>query len=243
MLENKDEILEGAKNWFRETIVENHAKNALKLVDASQFIINPFLAVYLANFLTGNSSNESIAKALVYARVLGTSINTSFGQNIQKFISEVLDGFGSTTSGIDIEFIDQIDQRKKYCQLKAGPNTINKDDVETIAGHFKAVKNLARTNSIQLSFDDMVVGLVYGEDSELSAHYKRISKDYDYPVYAAREFWYRLTGDNDFYEDLIGAIGSVAKETDHSHTLNEIISLLSKEEQIINLSKADTNQT
>jgi hypothetical protein len=98
MLENKEEILESAKNWFRETIVENHAKNALKLVDASKFNINPFLAVYLANFLTGNSSKESIAKALVYARVLGTSINTSFGQNIQKFTSEVLDGFGSTTS-------------------------------------------------------------------------------------------------------------------------------------------------
>jgi hypothetical protein len=243
MLENKDEILESAKNWFRETIVENHAKNALKLVDASQFIINPFLAVYLANFLTGNSSNESIAKVLVYARVLGTSINTSFGQNIQKFTSEVLDGFGSTTSGIDIEFIDQVDQRRKYCQLKAGPNTINKDDVETIAGHFKAVKNLARTNSIQISFDDMVVGLIYGEVSELSSHYKRITKDYDYPVYAAREFWYRLTGDNDFYEDLISSIGSVAIEADYSHKLDEIIDLLSKNEQIIHLSQANITQT
>jgi len=243
MLENKNAILESAKNWFRETIVENHTKNALKLVDVSEFIINPFLAVYLANFLTGNSSKESIAKALVYPRLLGTSINTSFGQNIQKFISEVLDGFGSTTSGIDIEFIDQIDKRKKYCQLKAGPNTINKDDVETIAGHFKAVKNLARTNSIQISFDDMVVGLVYGENSELSSHYKRITKDYDYPVYAAHEFWHRLTGDDDFYEDLISAIGSVAEETDHSQTLNEIISLLSKEDKIVNISQANTNQT
>ena len=32
-----------------------------------------------------------------------------------------------------------IDGEKKYCQLKSGPDTINKDDVETIAGHFKSV--------------------------------------------------------------------------------------------------------
>jgi hypothetical protein len=89
----------------------------------------------------------------------------------------------------------------------------------------------------------MVVGLVYGENSELSSHYKRITKDYDYPVYAAHEFWHRLTGDDDFYEDLISAIGSVAEETDHSQTLNEIISLLSKEDKIVNISQANTNQT
>ena len=39
MLENKDEVLEDAKKWFRETIVDNYAKNAVKLVDASQFVI------------------------------------------------------------------------------------------------------------------------------------------------------------------------------------------------------------
>tara|TARA_R110001592_G_scaffold53528_1_gene164106 strand:+ start:418 stop:663 length:246 start_codon:yes stop_codon:yes gene_type:complete len=79
---------------------------------------------------------------------------------IQKLISELFEGFGSTTPGIDIEFIDSIDGRKKYCQLKSGPNTINHDDVETIFGHFKGTINLARTNNLNIGINDMIVGVI-----------------------------------------------------------------------------------
>src|SRR5699024_12715573 len=82
------------------------------------FNLNPILYKYKASFLTGNDDPKSIAKALVYARALGPSINTTFGNKLQKFCSEVLEGFGSTTSGIDIEFIDKLDGRRKYCQIK-----------------------------------------------------------------------------------------------------------------------------
>ena len=130
-MNNKDKqyILNKAKDFFKEVIVENHKKNTQKL-KLKDFNINPFLVKYLANYLTGSSNPEDIAKALVYPRVLGTSINTSFGTNLQKFCTTTLEGFSSTTSGIDIEFIDHIDGRKKYCQIKAGPNTINKDDIK-----------------------------------------------------------------------------------------------------------------
>lgn len=57
---------------------------------------------------------------IIEARSLGTSINTSFGTNLQKFCSDILSGYASTTSGIDIEFIDFIDGKRKYCQIKAG---------------------------------------------------------------------------------------------------------------------------
>lgn len=107
---NQDEkniILEKAQLWFKKSIAENHIKNTIKLIKPSEFDINPFLAVYLANFLTGEAKPADIAKALIYPRVLGTSITTSFGTNIQKFTNEVLSSYGSTTSGIDIEFIDR----------------------------------------------------------------------------------------------------------------------------------------
>ena len=100
-----------------------------------------FLYKYLAKFLTGNDDAESIAKALIYPRILGSSITTSFGMQVQKQITTLFPGFGSTTSGIDIEFVDAIDGRKKYCQLKAGPNTINKDDIKTVVDHFKSIRN------------------------------------------------------------------------------------------------------
>lgn len=233
----KQEILDKSKQWFRETLAANHMRNAQKLTNPQEFNINPFLAIYLANFLTGNSSPESIAKALIYPRVLGTSITTSFGTNIQKFTSEVLSSFGSTTSGIDIEFIDQIDGHRKYCQLKSGPNNINKDDVETIAGHFKSVLNLSRTNNLRLSIDDLLVGVIYGIPADLSGHYRRITEQYHYPVMVGQAFWQRLTGDAQFYTDLIRSMGEVATEADFTTQLNQIIIELARSPEVIALSE------
>jgi len=233
----KNEILEKAKVWFKESIAQNHIKNTLKLSDIKAFNVNPFLLTYLSNFLEGNHDPKSIAKALVYPRVLGTSINTSFGTNIQKFTSSVLSSYGSTTAGIDIEFTDMIDGEKKYCQLKSGPDTINKDDVETIAGHFKSVINLARTNGQKLGFDNFIVGIIYGEDADLNAHYKRISSQYHYDIVIGEDFWHRLTGDKEFYRDLIKAIGEVAIQADFKQDLDEVIDTLSKSDYIQNLSQ------
>jgi len=189
----------------------------------------------LSNFLQGNHEPKSIAKALIYPRVLGTSINTSFGTNIQKFTSCVLSSFGSTTSGIDIEFIDMIDGEKKYCQLKSGPDTINKDDVETIANHFKDVINLARTNGEKLGFNNLIVGIIYGEEENINAHYRRISTQYHYDIIVGEDFWHRLTGDKDFYADLIKAIGEVAIQADFKQDLENVIDELSKSQYIQSL--------
>lgn len=221
------QIIEKAKNFFKDEIVPSHKANTLKLTKLKQFNLNPFLDKYKASFLTGNDDPESIARALIYPRVLGTSINTIFGDRLQKFCSEVLEGFASTTSGIDIEFIDKVDGRKKYCQIKAGPNTINKDDIETIKGHFQGVKNLARTNKLSISLDDLVVGVFYGTPEDLSNHYKTINKEY--PVIVGQEFWYRLTGEIDFYQKLTDAIGDVASEVDGSEMIEDVIKTLAKE--------------
>lgn len=107
---------------------------------------------YLAAFLCGDTEPDSLAKALVYPRILGTSLNTSFGQNVQIFISQLQDvvGGASGIDGIDIEFVDAIDGRRKYCQCKAGPQTINKDDIATVLGHFKYLMNKSRLDRMGL---------------------------------------------------------------------------------------------
>jgi len=221
-------ILEKAKAFFKNEIVESHitvgCKNASQL---KNYNVNPFLFKYLANFLKGDDKARSIAEALVLPRVLGSSISTSFGMKIQKLISELFEGFGSTTPGIDIEFIDAIDGRKKYCQIKSGPNTINFDDVTTIFNHFTGTINLARTNNLNIGINDMVVGVIYGEVSELSSHYKKINEKY--PVIIGQDFWHRLTGKKDFYFDLIDAVGEVALEVDGTKVLAQTIDALSKE--------------
>ncbi|MBC3845903.1 restriction endonuclease [Winogradskyella echinorum] len=221
-------LLEKAKQFFRDEIVESHITRACaKAGKLSNYNVNPFLFKYLANFLKGNDDPRSIAEALVLPRVLGSSINTSFGMRIQKLISELFEGFGSTTPGIDIEFIDAIDGSKKYCQLKSGPNTINHDDVETIFGHFQGTINLGRTNNLNIGINDMIVGVIYGEEIELSSHYKRINERY--PVIIGKSFWHRLTGKDDFYFELIDAVGDVALEVDGTKVLEETIDALSIE--------------
>lgn len=234
--EEKELILDKAKSWFENVIAKNHISNTKKLVKAKNFKINPFLVTYLANFLTGNSSSISIAKALILPRVLGTSITTSFGQNMQNFTSEVLSAYGSTTSGIDIEFIDQIDNNKLYCQLKLGPDTINKDDVETIVGHFNGIARLARTNRLPIANHHLVVGVLNGEPSFLNGNYKKIISEFNYPVFVGAEFWHRLTGDEYFYFDLVKALSHVAINSDFSSELENVISELSSDPEIIKLS-------
>ena len=81
-------LIEKAKIWFRDTMFSKHIANTLKLADPKEFDANPFLAPYLAVFLTGELTPESVARVLTLPRVLGSSINTSFGTNMQKFISE-----------------------------------------------------------------------------------------------------------------------------------------------------------
>lgn len=208
---DKKAIIEKGKQYFRDTIIPNHLKNltGLKLKD---FNINPFLINYLASFLCGNTQPESLAKALVYPRILGTSLNTSFGQNIQIFISGLKEvtGGASGIDGIDIEFIDAVDGRKKYCQCKAGPQTINKDDIATILGHFKHLLQKSRLDKMNLQLDDLIVGVLYGEKENLSANYRAINAHY--PVLCGADFWERLTGDNNFYNRLAKAFGEVVEE-------------------------------
>ena len=228
--QQKKQIIESGKTYFREIIIPNHIKG-LRALELKKFKFNPFLVNYLAAFLCGNTEPESLAKALVYPRILGTSINTSFGQNIQIFISQLAEvaGCASGIDGIDIEFEDALDGRKKYCQCKAGPQTINKDDVATILGHFKHLNNKARLDRLSIQIDDMIVGVLYGEEDDLSGHYKIINSHY--PVYCGAEFWEHLTGDKQFYHRLAKAFGEVVEEDniDGSHMILAKIKEIAKE--------------
>ena len=209
--DQKNSIIESGKEYFRAILIPYHLNN-LNRLKLNSFNVNPLTINYLAAFLCGNTKPEALAKALVYPRILGTSINTSFGQNIQIFISKLaeLTGSASGIPGIDIEFIDAIDGRKKYCQCKAGPQTINKDDIATILGHFKELIGKARLDRLPIQLDDLIVGVLYGEHEDLSANYRTIGALYN--VYSGPEFWERITGDCKFYYRLAKAFGEVVEE-------------------------------
>jgi Type II restriction endonuclease EcoO109I len=222
-------LLQQARTWFSTVIMENHRSNSQKLVNLNEFQINPFLHNYLAAFLTGEVTPQSLARVLILPRVLGTSISTSFGTAIQKFTTEVLsDVFGSTTDGIDVEFIDALTGQKTYAQVKLGPNTLNKDDVGSIHGHFSKAKRLARTNNAKIGEACLAVGVLYGQESDLSGHYKALRDQHRYEVYVGADFWHRLTGANDFYQQLIAAFADVAIKANGKALLKDVEDQLAK---------------
>lgn len=231
--EEKLEILEKAKAWFRE-FGEVHVKNAVKLKRLRDFKYNPFLLSYLSYFHSGNCSPESIAKVLIYPRVLGTSINTSFGDAVQRMTHVLLDGYASALDGMDIEFIDMRDGRRKYAQLKSGPITINFDDVAPMVAKFTAILNRARINRLAITNQDLLVGVVYGERNEIHGGYRKIEESYE--VLVGKEFWTALTGDENFYYDLIDAVAEIAFETNGKQLLENTIATLAADPSIIELS-------
>jgi hypothetical protein len=199
------QLLNIVKEYFNKNIFESHKQNALhKHSKLNSYKINPILVKYLSKVLDDDFTPLGIAKALYYPRVLGTSINTTFGTRIQNMFVDLNLASGSLIKGMDIEFIDKIDGRKKWCQLKSGPNTINSEDVNPLLKKFSTVLNLARTNSINLNNNDLILGVLYGEKEQLSQHYRKI--DEKHPVIIGKDFWHRLTGYPNFYSKLVSEL-------------------------------------
>jgi Type II restriction endonuclease EcoO109I len=201
------ELLKKIVIYFEKNIFEKHINSALNNHSKlKSYNINPIVVKYLSKVLDNKYSPEGIAMALFYPRVLGTSINTSFGTQIQNMFVELEIASGSMIKGMDIEFLDKIDKRKKWCQLKSGPNTINSEDVKPLIKKFTDTINLARTNKGLKSINnsDFIVGVLYGETSELSMHYKSIDKSH--PVLVGRNFWHHITGFPKFYDKLVLAL-------------------------------------
>ncbi len=238
MSENQEleQVLGRAQLWFKEKIVIPHYKNTEKLVHSKEFNINVFLVRYLSHFLTGSITPTGVARALVLPRALGPSITTTFGTQIQSFIVEVIAGaFGSVSSGIDIEFIDKVDGRRKYLQAKLGPNTINKDDVDSIAGHFKDIYNRAKLNKVDVLLGDLAIGVMYGSHEDVNNWYQKLENEKNFSLYVGSEFWERLTGYPDFMSRLEAAFWSVLEDVEVTDLLETVIEQLAKDPAIIEL--------
>lgn len=203
---NESELIGKMRDYFEREIVQKHQENLLnKHSKLSSYQANPILVKYLSQLIESEITEEGVAKALFYPRALGTSITGSFGSKFQKMLVDLELVNGSLIQGMDVEYIDRVDGRRKYCQLKAGPNTINSKDVNPMLEEFDTVVHLARANSSKdFSNNDLVVGVLYGDREQLSSHYLKI--DQRYPVLIGADFWHRVTGFPHFYASLIAAI-------------------------------------
>lgn len=243
-MENRTEkeLLIEIVDYFNTYIFENHINAALKVHSKlKSYNINPIVVKYLSQILEGNYNPVGVAKALYYPRVLGTSINTSFGTRIQNMFVDLKIAKGSLIKGMDIEFIDKIDNRQKWCQLKSGPNTINSEDVKPLIKKFTDTINLARTNKAfkNINNTDFIVGVLYGEQTELSMHYKVIDKTH--PVIIGEDFWHRITGFPSFYNGLVDNLQELINNIDTQDLINKGVEELAKEierSQLFDFSKS-----
>ncbi|MFK7749826.1 MAG: PmeII family type II restriction endonuclease [Kordia sp.] len=225
---NESKLIEIITGYFKVKIFDNHKVNSIKTHSKlKSYKINPIVVKYLSKILENDFSPIGIAKALYYPRVLGTSINTSFGTRIQNMFVKLNLAEGSLIKGMDIEFVDKIDGRKKWCQLKSGPNTINSEDVKPLIRKFTTVTNLARTNAMNLNNSDLILGVLYGEEDQLSQHYKKI--DEQFPVIIGKEFWHRITGYPDFYTKLVTNLDTMILNIDTEDFFKEGYMTLAKE--------------
>lgn len=208
-------------DYFNQNLFEKHIVSSLeKNSKLKTYNINPILVKYLSKVLVDNYTAEGVAKALYYPRVLGTSINTSFGTQIQNMFVDLQIAEPSLIKGMDIEFIDKIENRKKWCQLKSGPNTINSEDVKPLIKKFTDTINLARTNKAMKNIrnTDFIVGVLYGNSSELSMHYKRINEIH--PVLIGQDFWHRITGFETIYSYLVDSLHESILTLDTKNFIN-----------------------
>jgi hypothetical protein len=226
----KKVLIKKIVDYFEVNIFNNHIEASLNIHSKlKNYNINPIVVKYLSKVLEDKYTPDGVAKALFYPRVLGTSINTSFGTRIQNMFVELEIAEGSKIKGMDIEFIDKTDKRKKWCQLKSGPNTINSEDVQPLIKKFTTTIQLARTNKALkgISNNDFIVGVLYGEESELSMHYKEINKTH--PVIIGKDFWHRVTGFPNFYTGLVTELQICINSLDTKDLINKGCKELSKE--------------
>jgi hypothetical protein len=230
------QLLDAAADWFRDTIIVKHKQGAREFLRESRLNINPFTVHYLAKVVGTGADPLSIARALLYPRILGTSINTSFGTNFQKFItSQFANAEGSVVEGMDIEFVDHLDGRRKFSQIKLGVETINHDDVKTIVDKFKHLLRFARTNGLEVRQEDLIVGVLTGQEGALNNNYRKIRAD-GWRIEVGGGFWERLTGEPRTMDLLVESMRLAAVNYVDDGWLDDLVLELSRKPFIVQLS-------
>ncbi len=222
-------ILEFLRTEFA-SVIKSKLTKGHKL---KNFKINPFVLTALSSGILGEQTPKNMAKALLYPRVLGTSISTTFGECMQRLCTKYLGASPSAIQGMDIEFIDKVTDKKVYMQLKSGPNNINAGDVEPVVSKMNKAYRLFQKNGIG-EMPVFAIGILYGTIDDISGHYKNIQASTvgaqpNIPIYIGQDFWYRITGNSNFYSQMMHLFIELFEQEDYSVLLQEDLVSLQNE--------------
>src|SRR3990172_7282482 len=170
-----DERIEGIIRKQFGAISEQKYK-AIDSIQIEEMDFNPFLLKIL-----GFETPEEIAEFMIAQRFERSPV-TSYGARIQSIAKEITER-GTGVEGADI--CKERDGHRYYIQMKAGPNTVNKDISSEIN---KLLKSAIRRNSGSVA----LLGMTYGKRERVSSVIRKYS-DVDWII--GREFWEFISED------------------------------------------------
>lgn len=193
-------------DFVGEHINEFHQKRIEKLKTLKLNSIlkhkNPYL-FKAKNVVT----SEQLVKGILDA-YLSSQEEGIFGEFLEKlaiFVNgKVYGGKKSSAEGIDLEFTKE--NVRYIVSIKSGPKWGNSGQITNLENNFRKAKKILRTNSDQ-EYISAVNGCCYGKYGQGGAYDKG-----HYIKICGQDFWYFISGDEDFYQDIIEPLGHKAKE-------------------------------
>ena len=172
-----------------------HVKN-LKSLSPNDLVLNHFSASYAAGTIGGVPlTANSLARALVIPRALGSSLSTIVSRQLRFFCGELpgVEVVGKHAN--QVNYTDRVDDTNRIGIFAGGPSNLNSPGRKTLEG------KLTRLHAqIGRSAPAPVVCVTHGEISNLNSSFKKL--DPKYAVFVGGDFWHRVTGDPNFYREL-----------------------------------------
>jgi len=141
------------------------------------------------------NTSEALIKSILDAYI-SSSEEGMFGTFLEQIAILVCEqaygGAKSTAEGIDLEF--SRDNIKYLVAIKSGPNWSNSSSLKKLRENFLKAKRILGTNSAKINVV-AVNGCCYGRDNNPDKG--------DYLKLCGQRFWEFITGDSDFYLDII----------------------------------------
>jgi site-specific DNA-methyltransferase (cytosine-N4-specific) len=165
------------------------------------------------------AKNIEIVSDLVKSTVdafLSSQEETMFGDLLEKFaifVSHTLyGGFKSSLPSVDLEF--ERDDKYYIVGIKSGTNWGNADQIARMRDNFKANRATLKDKGITKEIV-AVNGCIYGKNS-VPLKTDANDSERSYYKYAGQEFWLFISGDDEFYKEIIKPIDKEARKKDET---------------------------
>jgi site-specific DNA-methyltransferase (cytosine-N4-specific) len=160
------------------------------------------------------SSSDELVRSIVEA-FLSSQEETMFGNKLESFaiyVSGKLDGgFKSDLPSIDLEF--ERNDNYYIVGIKSGTNWANSDQAARMKDNFKTAREyLTKIKGVKKNIVP-VNGCIYGKNAKLLKAHKTDPEKSFHRV-AGQDFWQFISGDAEFYKEIIKPIEEEAQERD-----------------------------